>query len=208
MANVNIIAAKAAQAETVKEKLLNAQSVVVIDYRGFSVGEVEELRSEMRKENVEYIVLKNGIVERAAKLAEVDQGFLEYLKGPSAFAFGMDDSIAPARILKNFIKKADKGEIKGGLFEGALVDAKELTKLASLPSRDTLIAMMMSSMKAPVNKFVIALNQIKEKLEANGGETAASVVVGAAPAEPVVEETVVVEEAPVAEATVEETTEE
>lgn len=201
MANPKIIEAKAAQAEVVKEKLQNAQSVIIVDYRGFSVGEVEELRSEMRKENVEYVVLKNGIVERAAKLADVDQGFLDYLKGPSAFAFGMDDSIAPARILKNFIKKTEKGEIKGGLFEGALADANELNKLASLPSRDTLIAMMMSSMKAPVNKFVIALNQIKEKLEANGGETAASVVVEAAPSEPVVEE------APVAEAAAEETTE-
>ncbi len=211
MANQQIIAKKAAQAEAVKEKLQNAQSVVVVDYRGFSVAEVEELRTAMRNENVEYVVLKNGIVERAAELAGVDKGFMDYLKGPSAFAFGLEDSIAPARILKDFIKKTSKGEIKGGLFEGALSDAAELNKLASLPNRDTLIAMMMSSMKAPVNKFVIALNQIKEKLEANGGETAASVVVGAAAPETTAEAApeVAPETAaePVAEAAAEETTE-
>ena len=183
MANPNNVAAKAAKAEEIKEKIQNAQSIVVIDYRGFSVAEIEELRTEMRKENVEYIVLKNSIVERAAELADVDKGFLEYLKGPSAFAFGVEDSIAPARILKNFIKKTEKGEIKGGIFEGELSNADELNKLASLPSRDVLIAKFMGSMKSPINKFVVALNQIKEKLEANGGETAASVVAAAAPAE-------------------------
>lgn len=179
MANQKIIEAKAVQAEAIKEKIDNASSVVVVDYRGFSVAEVEELRAEMRKEGVEYVVLKNAIVERAAKLANVDEGFLEYLKGPSAFAFGGEDSIAPARILKQFITKTNKGEIKGGIFEGTLSDAKELNKYASLPGRDTLIAMMMSSMKAPISKFAIVLNQIKEKLEANGGETAADAVVSA-----------------------------
>ena len=207
MANPNHIVAKAAKAEEVKEKIQNAQSVIVIDYRGFSVGEIEELRIEMRKENVEYVVLKNAIVERAAELAEVDKGFLEYLKGPSAFAFGVEDSIAPARILKNFIKKTEKGEIKGGIFEGELSNAEELNKLASLPSREVLIAKFMGSMKSPINKFVIALNQIKEKLEANGGETAASVVASAAPAEEEAVQAapeVVAEEAPAAEEKTEE----
>ena len=91
MANSKNIETKAAQVEVIREKIAKSQSVVVFDYRGLTVEEDTRLRSEMRKAGVEYAVLKNGIVERAAKLDNIDGQFNDYLKGPSAFAFGYDD---------------------------------------------------------------------------------------------------------------------
>ena len=88
MANPANIEVKAKQVEEIREKLEKAQSVVVFDYRGLTVEEVTNLRSEMRKAGVEYVVLKNHIVNRAAQANGVDESFHNYLKGPSAFAFG------------------------------------------------------------------------------------------------------------------------
>ena len=113
MANPANIEVKAKQVEEIREKLEKAQSVVVFDYRGLTVEEVTNLRSEMRKAGVEYVVLKNHIVNRAAQANGVDESFHNYLKGPSAFAFGYDDAVAPARILKDTVKKLKKCEIKG-----------------------------------------------------------------------------------------------
>lgn len=165
MANQKNIEAKAARAAVVKEKIQGASSVVVVDYRGYTVAEVTELRNEMRNAGVEYVVLKNGIVERAAQDAELGDEFLALLKGPSAFAFGNEDAVAPARILKGFIKKTKKGELKGGLVEGKFADVTEMNKIADLPSREVLIAKILGSINSPIAKLAIAINQIKEKAE-------------------------------------------
>ena len=108
MANIKIIEMKATQVAEVAEKLKKAQSVVFFDYRGLTVEEVTNLRSEMRKAGVEYVVLKNTIVERAARENGTDESVNEMLKGPSAFAFGYNDAVAPAKIIKDAIKKYKK----------------------------------------------------------------------------------------------------
>ena len=108
MANPANIEVKAKQVEEIREKLEKAQSVVVFDYRGLTVEEVTNLRSEMRKAGVEYVVLKNHIVNRAAQANGEDESFHNYLKGPSAFAFGYDDAVAPARLLKYTVKNLKK----------------------------------------------------------------------------------------------------
>ena len=136
MANPANIEVKAKQVEEIREKLEKAQSVVVFDYRGLTVEEVTNLRSEMRKAGVEYVVLKNHIVNRAAQANGVDESFHNYLKGPSAFAFGYDDAVAPARILKDTVKKLKKCEIKGGIINGVVTDAAGMNTLADLPSRE------------------------------------------------------------------------
>lgn len=170
MANIKNIEMKAQQVAEVQEKLQKAQSVVVFDYRGLTVGEVTELRSEMRKQGVEYLVLKNAIVERAAQAAELGGQFFSYLKGPSAFAFGYADAVAPAKILKDSIKKYKKCEIKGGIINGAVSDAAAMNTLADLPSRDVLIARLLGSMMSPISSLAIALDQIVKK---NGEDAAA-----------------------------------
>lgn len=163
MANKKIIEAKAAQVESIREKIAKAQSVVVFDYRGLTVEEDTKLRSEMRKAGVEYSVLKNGIVERAAKLDNIDDSFQSFLMGPSAFAFGYDDVVAPAKILKTVIDKSKKGSFKGGIINGVVSDADAITTLADLPSREVLLSRLLGSMMSPISGLAIALDQVAKK---------------------------------------------
>lgn len=170
MANAQIIEQKAARVKEVQEKIEKAKSVVFFDYRGLTVAEVTELRAAMRKENVEYVVIKNNVAARAAEAAKVDKAVEEMLKGTVAYAFGYEDEVAPARILKSFIKKFKKCEFKGAIVEGKLTSVQEIDAIADLPSREVLIGRMLGSMKAPISQLVIVLNQIAK---AQGGEEAA-----------------------------------
>ena len=179
MANSKVIEMKAAQVKLISDKIAKAQSVVVFDYRGLTVAEVTELRAQMRAAGVDYLVLKNGIVARAAKEAGIDDSFHDFLKGPSAFAFGYEDAVAPAKLLKDAIKKYKKCSFKGGIIEGAVASQDEINTLADLPSREQLIARMLGSMLSPLSKFAIALDQIAKKM---GEEAPAAAAAAEAPA--------------------------
>lgn len=165
MANIKIIEAKAAKVAEVQAKLDKAQSVVIFDYRGLSVEQDTNLRNQLRKAGVEYLVLKNGIVERAAAASGIDSSINEFLKGPSAFAFGYEDAVAPAKVLKEFVKKAKKCEIKGGVINGKVSTAAQMDALAELPPRDVLISRILGSLMAPISGLAIVLNRIKEQKE-------------------------------------------
>lgn len=171
MANAANIEMKAKQVEEIREKIAKSQSVVVFDYRGLTVGEVTSLRNEMRKAGVEYAVLKNHIVNRAAQAAGIDESFHAYLKGPSAFAFGYEDAVAPAKILKDSVKKFKKCEIKGGIVTGVVTDAQGMNTLADLPSREQLLSRLLGSMMSPISGLAIVLDQITKK---NGEEPTAA----------------------------------
>ncbi len=146
----------------IKEKLEKAQSVVFYDYRGLTVEQVTKLRSECRKAGVEYVVLKNTMVELAAKELGIE-GLDDHLKGPTAVAFGMTDAVAPAKILSNYVKEIKKTEIKCGIMNGSVIDVKAVEALASMPSREVLIARIMGSMMSSVSKFVYCLEAIRKK---------------------------------------------
>ena len=163
MANIQNVERKAEQVASVAEKIKKAQSIVAFDYRGISVAEDTELRAEMRKAGVEYAVIKNHIMERACEANGIDAKEAMILKGPSAFAFGYDDVAAPARILKAFVKKAKKCELKGGFVEKSILNATQVEAIADLPSREVMIARMLGSMMSPISKFAIALNEIAKK---------------------------------------------
>ncbi|MDR1619623.1 MAG: 50S ribosomal protein L10 [Clostridiales bacterium] len=174
MANIRNIELKAQKVAEVSEKLQKARSVVLFDYRGLTVSEVTNLRNEMRNAGVEYVVHKNGIVRRAAAAAGIDEAVNGYLKGPNAFAFGYEDMIVPAKILKDFIKKTRKCEIKGGIVEGKVESAEFINALADMPSRETLIARLLGSMMSPISGLAIALDRIADKLEQEGPAAAAA----------------------------------
>ena len=160
---MKIIEMKAAQVQEIQDKIQRASSVVVFDYRGLTVDEVTQLRNNMRKAGVEYIVLKNHIVGRACDAAGIDASIHDMLHGPSAFAFGYEDAVTPAKLLKEFVKKAKKCEIKGGIVEGAVTNAKDLDAIADLPSREVLIARLLGSMMSPISGLAIVLDQIAKK---------------------------------------------
>lgn len=170
MANIKIIEQKAAKVAEVQEKIAKAKSVILFDYRGLTVEQATELRNEMRKAGVEYVVLKNGIVTRACEAAGIDDSIKEMLKGPSAFAFGYEDAVTPAKILKDYIKKAKKCEMKGGIVEGKVESAEVVNAIADLPSREVLIARLLGSMMSPISGLAIVLDQIAKQRD--GGAAA------------------------------------
>ena len=163
MANIKNIEAKAAQVTEVQEKLAKAQSVVIFDYRGLSVEEATNLRTEMRKAEIEYVVIKNAIVERAAQQLGLDESINDLLKGPSAFAFGYADPVAPAKVLKETVRKLRKCEVKGGIINGTVSNAAAMDMLADLPSREVLISRLLGSMLSPLSGLAIVLDQISKK---------------------------------------------
>ena len=178
--------------DEISATIKDAQSVVVVDYRGLTVAQDTQLRKQLREAGVSYKVYKNTLVSRAVEGTEFES-LKDSLEGPNAFAVSTEDATAPARVLAEFAKKAPKLEIKAGVVEGTFYDAEGMKAIASVPSREVLLSKLLGSLQSPITNLARVLNQIAEK----GGADAA---VEAAP----VEEAPVAEEAPAAEAVAEE----
>ncbi len=146
----------------ISELLNGAASVVAVDYRGLTVAQDTELRKQLRDAGVVYKVYKNTMIKRAAE--GTDYAALDpNLEGPTAIAVSKDDATAPARLLAEFAKKADKLEMKGGIVEGTYYDAKGIQVIATIPSREVLLGRLLGSMQSPIANFARVLNQIAEK---------------------------------------------
>lgn len=178
----------------------DAQSVVLVDYRGLTVEQDTRLRKNLREAGITYKVYKNTFMNFAFKGTQFE-GLSEYLEGPSAVAISKDDATAPARLLSEFAKTADKLEIKAGVVEGTLFDAKGMAAIASIPSREVLISKLLGSLQSPVTNFARVMNQLAEKGGASGEEAPAPAeeVPAAEEAAAPAEEAPVAEEAPAAE---------
>ncbi|MCQ2539394.1 MAG: 50S ribosomal protein L10 [Acetatifactor sp.] len=148
--------------EEISAKIADAQSVVLVDYRGLTVEQDTELRKQLREAGVTYKVYKNTFMTRAFK-GTAFEGLAPYLEGPSAMALSTTDATAPARVLAEFAKKANKLEIKGGVVEGNVYDAQGMAAIASIPSRDVLISKLLGSLQSPIANFARVVNQIAEK---------------------------------------------
>ena len=162
--------AKALVVDGIVEKMKGSVATVLVDYRGLTVEEDTNLRREMRKAGVEYKVLKNTLIKRAAdqlNMTELDP----FLNGPTAIAFCEKDPVAPAKILADCIKKTNKMQLKAGYVEGKFCDVKELEAIAALPAKEVLVAKMLGSLNAPICKFLYALNAIKEQKEGSAAGT-------------------------------------
>ena len=146
----------------ISEGIKDAQSVVLVDYRGLTVEEDTELRKQLRAAGVTYKVYKNTMMNFAFKGTDFE-GLAPYLNGPSAMAYSTEDATAPARVIAEFAKKAKALEIKAGVVEGNVYDAKGMEVIASIPSRDVLISRLLGSMQSPMANFARVINQIAEK---------------------------------------------
>lgn len=147
----------------VADKMQRAQCMVVVDYRGLTVDEVTKLRTEFRNAGVEYRVIKNNMLKRAADSLNME-GVDEYFLGPTAVAFGYEDPVAPAKIMVKFRKDTDKTQIKGGILDGRPIDEAEVVSLSKLPSKEELLAKMLGSLNAPITKFAMALSAVPRGL--------------------------------------------
>ena len=188
MPNAKVLSEKKAVVAALEEKLKSAASGVLVDYKGITVAEDTELREELRKNGVDYGVVKNTLVRFAlddAGLNELD----EVLHGTTALAVSADDPIAPMRVINKYSKKfnGEKFIIKAGFMDGKVLPINDIMALADLPSKEVLLAQMMGTMLAPITKLAIVIKAIAK----NGGASAAAPAAEAAPA---------VEAAPAAEA--------
>lgn len=163
--------------DEISANIKDAQSVVLVDYRGLTVEQDTQLRKNLREAGVIYKVYKNTFMNFAFKGTQFE-GLTPYLEGPSAVAISADDATAPARVLSEFAKTADKLEIKAGVVEGNVYDAKGMATIASIPSRDVLLSKLLGSLQSPVTNFARVMNQLAEK-----GGAAACAGAEAVPAE-------------------------
>lgn len=149
--------AKTTSVAEIKEKLTGCVGVIMADYRGLTVKEMQELRSKVRAAGGEMKVYKNTLTEIAIReLAYPSMD--EYLEGPTAFVFASEDPVGPTKALVDFGKTHPALELKGGFVQNALVDASGVKAIASLPSREELIAKIMGSMVSPVRGFMSMCN--------------------------------------------------
>lgn len=149
--------------EDLKEKFATTKVVIVTDYKGLDVAQMTELRRKLSEANVEYQVVKNTLLTRASKDTDAEM-LVDVFKGPSAIALSFDDPVAPAKVLTQFAKDNDKLEIKAGVMNGKVMDLGAITALSKLPSREELLAQVLSAMNAVPTGFVRALADVPRRM--------------------------------------------
>ena len=157
----------------ISEAIKEAQSVVLVDYRGLTVEQDTSLRKQLREAGVTYKVYKNTMMNFAFKGTDFE-GLAPYLEGPSAVAISTTDATAPARILAKFAKDAKALEIKAGVVEGNVYDAAGMQAISQIPSRDELISKLLGSLQSPITNFARVMNQLAEKGGASACEAPAA----------------------------------
>ena len=159
--------------QEISENIKDAQSIVLVDYRGLTVEQDTRLRKELREAGITYKVYKNTMMNFAFKGTDYE-ALTPYLEGPSAIAISNSDATAPARILCKFAKEASKLEVKGGMVEGIAYDAAGIMDIAKIPSREELLSRLFGSMQSPVANFARVMNQLAEKGGASACEAPAA----------------------------------
>ena len=164
MPNAKVLEEKRALVAALAEKMKNASAGVLVDYKGINVADDTKLRRDLRNAGVEYAVIKNTMLRFAIDelgLKELEQ----HLEGTTALAVSTDDAIAPAKVVSEFIKKnklenTEVLTIKAGIVDGKVISADDVKALASLPSREVLIAKLLGSMQAPISNTVGVLQGV------------------------------------------------
>lgn len=152
MPSNKILEQKQEAVKVLAEKMKSACSGVLVKYEGITVEDDTKLRAALRAAGVDYTVMKNTLTGRACDMVGYE-AMKEYLSGMTAIALGTTDPIAPAKVLKEYADKIDSFEIKAGFIDGAVIDAKGVEELASIPSKEVLIAKILGSLLAPLYGF-------------------------------------------------------
>ena len=162
MASNAILEQKKQQVEEIKKLVTESSSFVLIDYCGITVAQDTELRTEFRKNDVKYAVIKNRLLKIALNELGYTQ-FDEALNGPTAVAFGGENLAAPAKIANDKAAAFKKMKIKCGMVDGIFLDEEGVKRLATLPSREGLIAQVLGMLQAPIAAFARVIDAIAKK---------------------------------------------
>ena len=169
MASEKIINQKKEEVANLAAKMKEAKIILLTDYRGINVADVTGLRAELIKSDSEYKVIKNNIIRRA--LAENGiEGLDDLLEGPTAVIMNNEDYLEAAKAIYNYSKDNDFYKIKGGVIEGKVMTAEEIITLAKLPSRETLLSMIAGALLANIQKFAVAVDQVRIQKEQGSAE--------------------------------------
>ena len=177
MPNANVLSQKQAIVEELAARIQNAEAGILVDYKGITVEEDTALRAELRKDNVNYTVVKNTLTRKA--LAKIGMtGLDEVLNGTTSLATADNDPIAPFRIITDYSKKlGERFNVKAAFMEGKILSAAEIEEMSALPSKDALYSKVLGTMIAPITGLAVCLGQILEQkggsLEAPAAEAAA-----------------------------------
>jgi large subunit ribosomal protein L10 len=154
---------KVAKVSELTQKMAGSKAIFLADFTGLDVAAVTALRSQLRKASVEYEVVKNRLAKRAAQEAGIS-GLDQFFVGPTAIAFAGEDPVEPAKILQKFIDAGGKITIKSGLVDGQIISADQFKALATLPSRDQLLAQVVRAIQGPLSGLAGALSGLLRNL--------------------------------------------
>jgi large subunit ribosomal protein L10 len=149
--------------EEIVEQFKKAKGIYLTDFTGLNVEQMTQLRTNFREAGVEYRVVKNSLTRLSATKAGLDN-VVDYLIGPTALAIGIDDSVAPARIVADFAKKTEKPKIKVGIVEGELVEGEDIESIIRIPPREVLISQVVGAFSAPISGLVGTLSGVIRNL--------------------------------------------
>ena len=152
---------KQAMVSEVADKLKGAQAVIVAEYRGLNVENVTQLRAKARKSGLYLRVLKNTLARRAVQGTPFEK-LAEQMSGPLMYGIAQDP-VAGAKVLSEFAKENELFVIKGGAMPNAVMSVKDVKALASMPSREELLAMLVGTLQAPIVKLVRTMNEVPGK---------------------------------------------
>ena len=170
MPNAKVLSEKQALVAALTERIQNASSGVFVDYKGITVAQDTELRNELRKNEVEYSVVKNTLTRFALDNCGL-QEMNGILNGTTSLATSTGDPIAPFRVINDYSKKMKElFNIKAAFMDGKVLTDAEIAQLSELPSKDALYSQVFGTMLAPITSLAVVLNQIAEKL--GGGAVA------------------------------------
>ena len=161
MASAKVLQEKQAYVAALTEKLNGAGAGVIVDYSGISVADDTALRRKLREAGVDYAVVKNTMLKRAAEAAELN-GLDDVLEGTTALALS-NDYVAAAKILCEYAEGKDNFKVKAGFMDGEVIDASKVVELSKLPSKEGLLSMLLSVLNGPIRGLAVALNAIAEK---------------------------------------------
>lgn len=162
MPSTVVLEKKQAQVAALAERIKGSIAGVVVDYKGINVEDDTKLRKELREAGVEYTVIKNSILKRAADEAGLS-GLDEVLEGTTAIATCADDYVVSARILQKYADGHDNFSVKSGYLDGEVISVEKIASLAKLPSREVLLATVCSVFNAPIAAFARAVQAIVDK---------------------------------------------
>ena len=165
MPSAKILKGKQEKVTILAEKLKKSKMVVFAEYRGINVEDDTKLRSTIRANGDEYMVLKNSIITHACAEAGIEG--VDSLEGPTSLVIGYEDYISPAKVVADFAKDNKFYKIKSGIMDGKVIDLEKVNKLAKLPSKEALYAMVASALLGNIRNLAVVLDQTRDKLETN-----------------------------------------